>query len=120
MKMERRDIYLYGCMSLFALLLIIGCTALVPNIASKWAIGSMLLVFTFVYDLTLGPICFALIAEVSSTRLRSKTNVLARSGYNVGGIVVNLATTFNLHQSQLAGIGVQRQAFSGQLRAPSA
>lgn len=96
MKMGRRDIYLYGCIALFALLFIIAFTSFASNIASKWAIGSMLLVFTFVYDLTVGPICFALVAEVSSTRLRSKTIVLARSGYNIGGIVVNLLTTFQL------------------------
>lgn len=96
LKLGRRDIYLYGCIGLLALLLVISFTSIASNAASKWAIGSMLLVFTLVYDLTVGPICFALIAEVSSTRLRSKTIVLARSVYNVGGIIVNLLTTFQL------------------------
>ncbi|KAL3418206.1 sugar porter family MFS transporter [Phlyctema vagabunda] len=94
----RRTIYLRGSCILCILLLIIGFTSLAPesNMASRWAIGSMLLVFTFIYDLTVGPVCYALVAEVSSTRLRSKTIVLARNFYNVGGIVVNILTTYQL------------------------
>ena len=98
MRAGRRSIYLYGSCVLFCLLLIIGFTAIAPesNIASRWAIGSMLLLFTFIYDLTVGPVCYALVAEVSSTRLRSKTIVLARNVYNVGGIIVNILTTYQL------------------------
>jgi MFS transporter, SP family, general alpha glucoside:H+ symporter len=94
----RRSIYLYGSCGLFVLLLVIGCVSFVPasNIASRWAIGSMLLLFTFLYDLTVGPVCYALVAEVSSTRLRSKTIVLARNTYNIGGIIVNILTTYQL------------------------
>lgn len=97
-RVGRRSIYLYGSCALLGLLLIIGLTAIAPesNIASRWAIGSMLLLFTFIYDLTVGPVCYALVAEVSSTRLRSKTIVLARNLYNVGGIVVNVLTTYQL------------------------
>jgi SP family general alpha glucoside:H+ symporter-like MFS transporter len=48
-----RTIYLFGSMILFCLLMIIGFVA-VPsqNTSTSWAIGSMLLIFTFVYDLT--------------------------------------------------------------------
>jgi SP family general alpha glucoside:H+ symporter-like MFS transporter len=94
----RRTIYLWGSIALLALLMIIGFTAIAPesNIASRWAIGSMLLLFTFIYDLTVGPVCYALVAEVSSTRLRAKTIVLARNLYNVGGIIVNVLTTYQL------------------------
>ncbi|RDL41367.1 putative transporter (Major facilitator superfamily) [Venustampulla echinocandica] len=94
----RRTIYLRGSIVLFVLLLIIGFTAIAPasNVPSRWAIGSMLLIFTFIYDLTVGPICYALVAEVSSTRLKAKTVVLARNLYNIGGIVVNILTTYQL------------------------
>jgi SP family general alpha glucoside:H+ symporter-like MFS transporter len=94
----RRTLYLYGSCALLTLLLIIGFTAFAPesNIASRWAIGSMLLIFTFVYDFTVGPVCYSLVAEVSSTRLKAKTIVLARNFYNIGGIVVNILTTYQL------------------------
>jgi SP family general alpha glucoside:H+ symporter-like MFS transporter len=97
----RRTLYLYGSLTLFALLLIISLTAIAPasNIASRWAIGSMLLIFTLIYDLTVGPVCYSLVAEVSSTRLKAKTIVLARNFYNVGGIVVNVLTTYQLTPS---------------------
>ncbi|KAF8850446.1 sugar transporter-like protein [Acephala macrosclerotiorum] len=94
----RRTLYLYGSLALFVLLMIIGLTAIAPasNLGSRWAIGSMLLIFTFIYDLTVGPVCYALVAEVSSTRLKAKTIVLARNFYNVGGIIVNVLTTYQL------------------------
>jgi SP family general alpha glucoside:H+ symporter-like MFS transporter len=97
----RRALYLHGSIVLFALLLIIGLTAIAPatNIPSQWAIGIMLLLFTFIYDLSVGPVCFALITEFSSTRLKTKTIVLARNVYNVGGIVVNILTTYQLTPS---------------------
>lgn len=97
----RRSLYLYGSYTLFALLLIIGLISFAPasNIGSRWAIGSMLLIFTFVYDLTVGPVCYSLVAEMSSTRLKNKTIVLARNFYNVGGIVVNILTTYELTPS---------------------
>ena len=97
----RRTLYLYGSITLFILLIIIGLTSIAPasNIGSRWAIGSMLLLFTFIYDLTVGPVCYSLVAEVSSTRLKAKTIVLARNFYNVGGIVVNVLTTYQLTPS---------------------
>ena len=97
----RRSIYLYGSCALFGLLLIIGFTSLAPsgNERAEWAIGSMLLIFTFVYDLTVGPVCYSLVAELSSTRLKAKTIVLARNLYNVGGIVVNIITNYQLTET---------------------
>jgi len=97
----RRTLYLYGSIVLFALLLIISLTDIAPatNIPSRWAIGSMLLLFTFIYDLSVGPVCYALVAEFSSTRLKTKTSVLARNVYNVGGIVVNILTAHQLTPS---------------------
>lgn len=48
----RRTIYLYGTATLVFLLIIIGSLGSVSdnNTAAQWAIGSMLLIFTFVYD----------------------------------------------------------------------
>jgi SP family general alpha glucoside:H+ symporter-like MFS transporter len=97
----RRTLYLYGSIALVGLLLIIGFTSIAPasNQPSRWAIGSMLLLFTFIYDFTVGPVCYSLVAEISSTRLRAKTIVLARNLYNMAGIVVNILTTYQLTPS---------------------
>lgn len=94
----RRTIYLYGLVVLCCLLMIIGFTALADksNTGAQWAIGSMLLVFTFTYDLTVGPVCYSLVAEIPSTRLKNKSIVLARNFYNIGGIIVNIITNYQL------------------------
>jgi len=93
-RFGRRSLYIYGQIIMMCLLLIIGFTALAPksNTGAQWAIGSMLLIFTFTYDATVGPVCYSLVAEMSSTRLRNKSIVLARNLYNVSGIVVNILT----------------------------
>jgi SP family general alpha glucoside:H+ symporter-like MFS transporter len=93
-RFGRRTLYVSGQAIMVCLLLIIGFCGLASphNSAAQWAIGSMLLVFTFVYDSTVGPVCYSLVAELSSTRLRQKTVVLARNLYNVGSIIGNILT----------------------------
>lgn len=82
-RVGRRTIYLYGTSMLCLLMLIIGLLGIGKNDKSvKWGVGSMLLVFAFTYDLTVGPVCYSLVSELSSTRLRGKTLVLARDSYN--------------------------------------
>jgi len=90
----RRTLYLGGQLAMVALLLIIGFCAIgdrnTSNSSISWAIGAMLLIYTFVYDGTVGPVCYSLVAELSTTRLKCKTVVLARNFYNIIGIVANI------------------------------
>ncbi|KAF7452641.1 Sugar tr domain containing protein [Pyrenophora tritici-repentis] len=97
----RRTLYLSGQTLTCLFVLLIGILACIPqprtNTTStftplNWSIAALLLAFTLTYDATLGPICYALVSEMPSTRLRSKTIVLARNCYNVGGIVTNVIT----------------------------
>ncbi|KAK5999076.1 Maltose permease MAL61 [Cladobotryum mycophilum] len=90
----RRSLYLYGQLTMCLLLLTIGLTALAghKNTGAQWAIGSLLLVYTFTYDSTVGPVCYSLVSELTSTRLRTKSVVLARNMYNITGIVTNIIT----------------------------
>lgn len=94
----RRTLYMYGTAILFILLMVIGFVSLAPrsNNGANWAIGSLLLIFTFTYDLTVGPVCYSLVAEIPSTRLKSQTVILARNFYNIGGIVTNIVTNYML------------------------
>jgi SP family general alpha glucoside:H+ symporter-like MFS transporter len=88
-KIGRRTLFLGGLCSLFACLLIVGFTSIPrqPNTAASWATGSMLLVYTFLYDSTVGPVVYSLVSELSSTRLRAKSVVLARNVYNMFSII---------------------------------
>lgn len=90
----RRTLYLTGQGIMTILLFIIGFTALAgkSDVPAQWAIGSMLLIYTFTYDSTVGPVCYSLVAELTSTRLKTKGVVMARNVYNMVGIVANVIT----------------------------
>ncbi|KUL91971.1 hypothetical protein ZTR_01382 [Talaromyces verruculosus] len=100
-KMGRRKIHLLGLSTLFILLIITGSLSFAPshNTSAKWAIGVMLMIFTFVYDISVGPVTYSLVSELSSTRLKAKTINLARAGYNISNIIVNVLTNYQLNQS---------------------
>jgi SP family general alpha glucoside:H+ symporter-like MFS transporter len=85
----RRTLYLWGQVGMFIILMIIGGLGIPPLSTSiGWASGALILILTFVYDFTVGPVCYSLVAELPSTRLRIKTVVLARNVYNCMGIVI--------------------------------
>ncbi|KLU90836.1 alpha-glucosides permease MPH2/3 [Magnaporthiopsis poae ATCC 64411] len=90
----RRTLYLAGETAMAVILALIGFVSLAGthHAPVSWAVGSLLLLFTFVYDCTVGPVCYSLISELSSTRLKIKTVVLARNLYNVLSIVTNIIT----------------------------
>ena len=93
----RRTLYLFGSCTLTLIMLIVGAMAHKQDVTSyQWGIGTMLLIFTFSYDLTIGPVCYSLVAELSSTRLKAKTIVLSRNLYNVAGIVFGTITNYQL------------------------
>jgi SP family general alpha glucoside:H+ symporter-like MFS transporter len=87
----RRTLYLWGQVVMFVILMVIGglgVPKLVTGSGIGWGSGACILILTFVYDLTVGPVCYSLVAELPSTRLRIKTVVLSRNVYNVAGIVI--------------------------------
>ena len=95
----RRTTYLLGVCFLFLLLLIMGLTSVITDLKAagpRWAIASMMLPYTFSYNLSLGPVAYILVAEMPSTRLKAKTIVIATILYNIGSIVVNILTTYQL------------------------
>ncbi|KAK3339068.1 hypothetical protein B0H65DRAFT_289208 [Neurospora tetraspora] len=95
-RVGRRRIYFSGVCAQFCLLIIVGGLSFGGNKASVWAIGGVLIAFTFVYDFAVGPVTYCLISELSSTRLKAKTIVLARAAYNASNIFVNVMTNYQL------------------------
>lgn len=95
-KVGRRKIHFSGLCGQLTILIIVGCLSFAKTNASVWAIGGMLIVFTFVYDFTVGPVTYSLVSELSSTRLKAKTIVLARAAYNASNIFVNVMTNYQL------------------------
>jgi SP family general alpha glucoside:H+ symporter-like MFS transporter len=95
----RRTLYVGGLAILNVLLFTIGFISLAGagNVGAAWATGSMLLVYTFFYDSTVGPVCYSLVSELSSTRLRAKTVVLARNLYNMLNIMNGVIMPYMLN-----------------------
>lgn len=93
----RRTLYVNGLAILTILLLIIGLISISNSKGASWGIGSMLLVYTFTYDITVGPVCYSLVAEIPSTRLKTKSIVIARNVYNVMGIINGVITPYMLN-----------------------
>ena len=55
-KVGRRPLYLYGQIILFVLMLVVGGLGFKSDDKNvSWAIGSLLLIIVFVYDITVGP-----------------------------------------------------------------
>ncbi|KXG50971.1 Major facilitator superfamily domain, general substrate transporter [Penicillium griseofulvum] len=94
----RRTLYVGGLAVLGSILFIIGFISIPPATdALSWATGSMLLVYTFIYDSTIGPVCFSLVSEMPSSRLRTKTVVLARNTYNILNLVTGIIIPYMLN-----------------------
>lgn len=112
-RFGRRTLYICGLAILAVILLVIGGlgaaesqyslddTSSTTSMNSRfaWSIGSLLLAYTFFYDITIGPVCYSLVAEIPSVRLRSKSIVLARMTYNILNIVSNIITPYMLNPS---------------------
>jgi SP family general alpha glucoside:H+ symporter-like MFS transporter len=60
----------------------------------------MFLLWYVFYELTLGPLAFIIVAEISSTRLRSKSISLARNAYNVANVFSSTVAPYALNPTE--------------------
>ena len=96
----RRSLYLYGLCGLCLMLFILGFLGLVPHSHVKeasLATGSIMLVWALCYQLTVGTVCYSLVAELSTRRLQIKTVVLGRNLYNVVAVICSVITPYMLN-----------------------
>lgn len=95
----RRTLYLWGLGLLAIILMVVGFVSLTPgnSVAANYAQAAMMLIWLLVYYLTVGPICYAIISETSSTRLRSKSVCLSRITYYIAQIICNVVNPYMLN-----------------------
>ncbi|KFY69324.1 hypothetical protein V496_00326 [Pseudogymnoascus sp. VKM F-4515 (FW-2607)] len=95
----RRTLYLWGLGGLTAILWIVGIVsaAAKDSVASNYTQAVMMLLWLLVYYLTVGPICYAIISETSSTRLRNKSVCLSRITYYIAQIISNVVNPYMLN-----------------------
>lgn len=83
----RRTIYVWGQGVTLVLLLLIGIVSSSSKTSGAlWAQSVLCILWVLTYSMTLGPIAYAFIAEISSTRLRPLTVCLARTFYQLVNI----------------------------------
>ncbi len=101
-KFGRRTIYLGGFCIMTMLMFIIGFLSLAPasNSGAQWATAIILLVWVLFYDLTLGPVAYAIVSETSATRLRNKTIGLARNTMNLVGLINSVVSPYMINPTQ--------------------
>ncbi|KAJ7624619.1 maltose permease [Roridomyces roridus] len=86
----RRTLYIAGLSTMSLVLLIIGALGFSSSNAAKWASGALLIALNLAYNATIGAVCYVIISEVGSTRLRAKTIVLSRCAYQVMNIICGI------------------------------
>jgi MFS transporter, SP family, general alpha glucoside:H+ symporter len=100
----RRRLYNVGLWALAALQLIIGVLDCVPNYTHRsgviWAQSALMVVWNGIYDVSIGPICFVILCEVSASRVRGKTIALATAVQAVLGIVMTVAIPYMINPDQ--------------------
>ncbi|KAG6066648.1 hypothetical protein E4U32_005595 [Claviceps aff. humidiphila group G2b] len=100
-NLGRRTIYNSGLAVMTALLFVIGILSIPKNNTGViWAMASLMDVWTFVYQMTVGPICFVIISEISATRLRERTIAIATAVQAGASIVTTIAMPYMLNSNE--------------------
>lgn len=96
----RRTLFITGLIIVGILDFIIGGLGVPhPTSSLSWAIASLLVVSAFVSYVCSIPVIFALVAEIPSSLLRSKSVATARFSYTVLNIAANVITPYQLNPS---------------------
>lgn len=96
----RRSLYLFGLCGLFTMLMIMGFLGIVPEEHKRetsLATGAFMLGWALCYQLTVGTVCYSLVAELPTRRLQIKTVVLGRSLYIAVNIACSVLTPYMLN-----------------------
>lgn len=104
-RFGRRTVYIAGQLSMASVLGVIGILGCVEQKTEvSLAIGSLMVVLNFLFNITVGPACrlsgsepdcradssgYTIVGELPSTRVRAQTIVLARIAYVISSICVN-------------------------------
>lgn len=68
-----------------------------PSSSYAWGIGSMLLISSFIYNCSIGPLTNTLCVEISSAVLRTKSIAMARFVYSVLATCAGVITPYQLN-----------------------
>lgn len=96
-RFGRRPLFICGLVGMTTMLFIIGFLALgKQGTTMGYAQSVIYLLWYAIYEFSIGPLAYIVVAESSSTRLRSKTIGLARNLYNVSNIIGSVVSPYIL------------------------
>lgn len=107
----RRTMWLGGLAAEVGCLVAIGTMGffLESSKAVAWVSAVILVLFAVVYNFTIGPVCYTIVGETPSTRMKTATNSIARGIY----IIVSIGNLFlvpNLLEAKPQGWGLGTRA----------
>jgi SP family general alpha glucoside:H+ symporter-like MFS transporter len=91
-RVGRADLYIGGLAFMFACLLAIDGLGFAHSNSATLAVGIVLVIQTLCNMITVGPVCYPLVSETPSGRLRYKTIVIGRFVYQLTQIFNNSVT----------------------------
>lgn len=86
---------------MFICLIIIGALKYSSNSNAVWGQAAMCFLWLLSFSLTVGPVGWCIPAEVSATRLRSQTVVLARNSYYIAQVIANVVEPYLINVTEL-------------------
>lgn len=101
-KFGRRILYNTGLTILMIIMFLVGILDVVPTKGAVWTQSTLLLVWNFTFDWSVGPVAYAIFCEVSATRVRSKTIAVATAIQAVVGIIMTVAIPYLINPDQAA------------------
>ncbi|CRG83368.1 Maltose permease MAL31 [Talaromyces islandicus] len=97
----RRTIYNSGMILMTIILFVIGFLDIGRNKTGVvWAQASLMDIWTFIYQTTVGPICFVIISEISATRLRGRTIAISTAVQAGANIVFTVVLPYMINSDQ--------------------
>ncbi|BEI82033.1 hypothetical protein CcaverHIS002_0211930 [Cutaneotrichosporon cavernicola] len=97
-RVGRRRLYLSGVAFQTAMLLAIGIAAAASKSSTSFWIQATFLMLVYAsYGLSVGPITFTIVAEVSSIKLRAQTCAIARAAYYAVAVPMGFVQSYSLN-----------------------
>ncbi|ORX36064.1 general substrate transporter [Kockovaella imperatae] len=99
----RREIFVTGLGCLAVGQFLIGGLSVAADHGdngARWGQAGLMVVWLFTYDLTVGPLAYAIVGETSATRLRNKTVALSRASYNVFSVAFGVMMPYMLNPTE--------------------
>ncbi|QGI97667.1 hypothetical protein CEK26_010736 [Fusarium fujikuroi] len=113
-RFGRRTLYLFELWtSLIGLLAVATAATISDSQKSSYAQAGIVICSVLIRFATTGPVCYAILAEISSVSLRSKTISIARVAYYISQIVCNTLQTYLINPTELNLKGKSGWVWSG-------